>query len=128
LLQASRLWYNGRKELIRTNRELEEATWELREANAALDAFVHTVSHDLKAPLWGISQLADWTSTAYAGVLDEDRREMSALLRGRIRRMRGLTDGTPEYSCTGRIAKEERLMDLNELLRETIFFTLPKES
>jgi len=45
--------------LVKSNNELKRLITELNEKNAELDSFAHTISHDLKSPLQGISGYAE---------------------------------------------------------------------
>ncbi|MCP4605550.1 MAG: PAS domain S-box protein [Proteobacteria bacterium] len=113
-----------REALQKAHDELEvrvvERTAELAEANSELADFAYVVSHDLKAPLRGISQLVTWLSTDYVDAFDEDGREMLSLLAGRTRRLHKLIEGVLQYSRIGRVVKEEKAVDLNLLVPETI--------
>ena len=122
-------------ELAKANEELRneiieriQAEQKLASSNEELADFAYVVSHDLKAPLRGISQLTDWLSTDYADAFDEDGREMLSLLVGRARRMHDLIQGVLQYSRIGRIVEKERKTDLNALVRETIESLAPPEN
>jgi signal transduction histidine kinase len=71
---------------------------ELARSNAELDEFAHVVSHDLKAPLRGISSLAAWISADCKDLLPDESREHLALLEERAKRMGRLIDGVLGYS------------------------------
>jgi len=92
--------------------ELEQATEELRD-------FAYIASHDLKAPLRGISALAGWISTDYGDKLGDEGKEHIKLLLARVKRMYKLIDGVLEYS---RIARREKsiTVDLNEVVSDII--------
>ena len=51
------------------------------------------MSHDLKAPLRGIGQLAEFLAADYGPLLDDAGREMLDLLQQRTRKMNDLIDG-----------------------------------
>jgi signal transduction histidine kinase len=74
---------------------------ELARSNAELDEFARVVSHDLKAPLRGISSLAAWIAEDDAAVLSDASREHLTLLGQRARRMSQLIDGVLRYSSAG---------------------------
>ncbi len=88
--------------------ELEQATEELRD-------FAYVASHDLKAPLRGISALAGWMSTDYGDKLGDDGKEHIKLLLARVKRMYNLIDGVLEYSQVARKEKSVEV-DLNEVV------------
>ena len=111
------------------NAELEqrvhERTKELETANNELQQFAYIVSHDLKAPLRGISQLTRWLVSDYAGAFDEEGREMAALLLGRVKRMDDLIDGVLEYSRIGRVTGQTEQIDLNQLVSDVLDWLSP---
>lgn len=77
---------------------------ELQIRNRDLDHFAYVASHDLRAPLRGISNLAQWIEEDMGGEkgLPETTREHLRLLKGRVTRMDGLIDGVLTYSRAGR--------------------------
>jgi signal transduction histidine kinase len=109
--------------------ELVEArTADLEAANEELKDFAYVVSHDLKAPLRGIAQLANWISFDYAHVLDEGGRRLLDLLIGRTKRMDSLINGILQYSRIGRVKEEEEEVDVDRLVQEIIETLSPPES
>ena len=112
------------EEIRKLNTELEQRvqdrTAQLAAANAALNEFAYVVSHDLKAPLRAVSQLAQWVSEDYAAVLDEEGRSRLKLMNSRIARMYNLIDGILQYSRIGRVEEDRRPIDLDALVRDVI--------
>ena len=120
------------EEEIRTlNAELElrvkQRTAELELANRELQEFAHVASHDLKAPLHGISRLAQWIVEDYREVIDAKGQEFLELLIGRVKRMNNLINGILEYSRVGRIIEQDEPIDLNLLVEEVIDILAPPE-
>lgn len=93
--------------------ELEQATGELAD-------FAYIASHDLKAPLRGISSLAGWLSTDYAEKLDEQGKENIKMLLSRVKRMYNLIDGVLQYTRISRTKEKKTAVDLNGLVAEEI--------
>jgi len=112
-------------ELNEANRDLAATARRLEAANRELDDFAYVVSHDLKAPLRGISQLAAWIGEDYAGVLDEAGQHKLALLGDRVKRMHGLIDGVLEYSRVGRSKERVHPVDLHPLVESVIDLVAP---
>jgi signal transduction histidine kinase len=77
---------------------LERQAADLARSNAELDEFAHVVSHDLKAPLRGISSVAGWIAEDCGDRLPAESREHVALLQERARRMGQLIDGVLRYT------------------------------
>ena len=104
----------------RIEKRLAELLKKVKSANEELKDFAYVVSHDLKAPLRGISQLAKWLSEDYADKFDEDGKEQMRLLLSRVDRMHNLIDGVLQYSRVGKAEEEKVRVDLNELVPEII--------
>ncbi|MCP4689185.1 MAG: PAS domain S-box protein, partial [Desulfobacterales bacterium] len=93
---------------------------DLERANNELQDFAYVVSHDLKAPLRGISSLTQWLSDDYEDVLDDAGREYLDKLLVRTRRMYGFIEGILQYSRAGRVEANPERLDAGEVVREVI--------
>jgi signal transduction histidine kinase len=100
--------------------ELERQTAELARSNAELDEFARVVSHDLKAPLRGISSLTAWIIEDCKDVLRFESQEHLRLLGERARRMSRLIDGVLSYSRVGREQSALQRVDSNAVVEEII--------
>lgn len=100
--------------------EREELIEKLREMNQELEDFAYIVSHDLKAPLRGISTLTSWLLDDYNDVLDEEGQDLIQLLNRRVGRMYGLIEGILQYSRIGRTKITNADLDLNVLVQEVM--------
>ncbi|MFX1513249.1 MAG: PAS domain S-box protein, partial [Promethearchaeota archaeon] len=101
---------------------------ELKKTNMELRDFVSIASHDLKAPLRGIRNLAEILVTDHADKIDEEGKNILNLLINRVTRMYGLIEGILAYSRIGRISEEFIEVNLNELLLEVIDLLAPPEN
>jgi signal transduction histidine kinase len=99
---------------------VEHRTAELEVANRELRNFAYVVSHDLKAPLRGISRLAAWMVEDYAEAIDDEGKNMADLLIGRVKRMDNLIEGILQYSRIGRINGGIEKVPLHDLVRDVI--------
>ena len=107
-------------------RELECFAEELERKNAELDQFAYVASHDLRAPLRGISNLASWLSKDLEPHLTDDTRRYLELLRGRVQRMEGLITGLLLYSRVGRKPYPHERIDVAELVTEILDLLAPR--
>lgn len=108
------------REMKKLNVSLIRSTSELDQRNQELDRFVYVVSHDLKAPLRAISNLAQWISDDLAEQLPEENQAQMVLLRQRVYRLETFIDGLLEYSRVGRTEDITESVDVAQLLDEII--------
>ena len=78
---------------------------ELERSNAELEQFAHTISHDLKAPLRAIDNLAQWIGDDMKGIATPEAIDNLDLLHGRVVRMQKLLAGLMDYSRAGQLDK-----------------------
>ncbi|MDW6094267.1 CHASE domain-containing protein [Vibrio rhizosphaerae] len=91
-----------KEELEQASDDLRQKNWDLEEANSELDQFAFVASHDLKAPLRGINQLALWIEEDSEGKLTETTYAHLELMKNRISRLERLLDDLLAYSRVGR--------------------------
>lgn len=120
LMQALEKLEEQEKELKKQLDESNRLNSQLENANQELKDFAYIVSHDLKAPLRGISSLAEWISHDYRDKIDDEGNRMLDLLAGRIQRMNSLIDGILQYSRIGRVTEEPVEADLNKVVNDVI--------
>lgn len=101
-------------------RRVEERTAELARSNRELDQFAYVASHDLKAPLRAISQLANWTIEDAGDRLPPAAQKHLEKLRGRIGRMNLLLDDLLAYSRAGRLHHAPERVDTAALVRDVV--------
>ncbi len=120
------------QELAEYHQQLEEIvkrrTRQLEIANRELKDFAYIVSHDLKAPLRAISQLAGWIAEDHQELLSEDGQEQLDLLLNRVKRMHSLIEGILQYSRIGRVRETVTEIDVAEMLTELVEFIGTPES
>ena len=108
--------------------ELARLTVRLQRSNAELDAFAYAASHDLRAPLRGIANLAQWIEEDLQGSLREETGEMLALLRSRMHRMEGLIEGILQYSRAGRVHEPPVGVDVRRLVEDVVDLLSPESA
>jgi len=100
----------------------------VEKTNRELEDFAYIISHDLKAPLRGISTLASWISTDYADKFDQEGKEQIDLLITRVGRMHDLIEGVLQYSRIGRLNEGQVYINLNDLVPEIIDMVCPPDN
>lgn len=105
--------------------ELQKLTRELERSNHELNDFAYVVSHDLKAPLRGISSLASWLESDFSEKLGDEGRKQVRLMKERAIHMDDLINGILEYSRIGRVKEQKETVDLTTLVQEVIFLLSP---
>ncbi|MCA1665406.1 MAG: PAS domain-containing protein, partial [Myxococcales bacterium] len=98
--------------------ELVRLTGALEQSNRELDQFAYVASHDLKAPLRGIANLAQWIHDDSGDRLSAQSLEHVELLFGRVQRMESLIDGILMYSRAGRTREPITAVDTAALVAE----------
>ena len=99
---------------------VQNRTLELEAANQRLEAFVHGVSHDLRAPLRAIDGFAVQLERSCAGQLDATAQEQLKRIRAASLRMGSLIDGLLELSRINRTALRPSMVDASLLAEWTL--------
>lgn len=102
------------------SRELIAKSEELKVINNELDNFAYVASHDLKSPLRGIQQLAQWVQEDGADVLPESSIDHLDRLMGRIDKMNRLLEELLEYSRVGRTKAQPEKVNVRTLLEDAV--------
>ncbi|MCP4040686.1 MAG: hypothetical protein GY731_01865 [Gammaproteobacteria bacterium] len=114
----------AKRQLQALNEGLEqrvvERSAESEKRAAELEQFAYVISHDLKAPLRGISNLVSWLEEDLGDRLTTDTREQMDLIHDRLKWMHALIEGLLEYSRVGRVEGTLENVDTCELLTEVI--------
>lgn len=117
------------QKLQQLNAELEQRVEERTEAlsrrNEELDQFAYVASHDLKAPLRAIDNLATWIEEDAAEMLPEASREHLRDLLGRVQRMQKLLDDLLEYARIDRISRAVKQIDVAALVDQIVQTSTP---
>lgn len=81
----------------RSEKAVQRSNAELAQRNTELDNFVYTASHDLRAPLTGISSIVQWILEDDRALAEESRGRL-ALILGRVERMQQLLTDIRDYA------------------------------
>jgi light-regulated signal transduction histidine kinase (bacteriophytochrome) len=119
--QELRQYKEHLEEIVQTRTvELELANAQLRSANQELNDFAYVVSHDLKAPLRGITSLSEWLLADYGEEFDEEGKKIVNLMISRVQRLHQLIDDILKYSRVGRAKVEKKHINLNKVVSELV--------
>lgn len=99
---------------------LDRHVIELSRSNDDLEQFAYVASHDLKAPLRAIDNLAQWIEEDTAEHMSEESRKDMTSLRGRIKRLDALLAGLLQYAKTGKGKTEVTLLDTHTLVQDVV--------
>ncbi len=112
------------EEITRLNSALElsvaQRTRELEESNKDLEAFIYSISHDLRAPLRNMAGFASIISDDFAQQVPPEVLAFVQRIRAGNEKMLHLVDDLLRFSRLGRKPLEVAPTDLNDLLDEAL--------
>ena len=109
-------------DLKNTQLKLQEHAIDLERINEELDQFAYVVSHDLKAPLRGISNLSEWIREEMEPHLTEETTKNFNLLKRRIFRLEQFINGLLQYSRAGRKGIPSKQTTSEQLINQVLEF------
>lgn len=105
---------------VQLARKRREWISELEAANRELDAFTHSVAHDLRAPLRGINGMAELLFESKIEQLDAEGQKYLHFIHEAGTRMSQLIEDLLKLSRTTRGELNRQSLDLSKLVREVI--------
>lgn len=109
------------------DRRLRHQAHDLARSNEELEQFAYVASHDLKAPLRGIENLASWIEEDLSDKLEGETRSNMDLLKSRVRRLESLLSDLLAYSRAGRDDNVVRDVDTRALVAELASLLSPPD-
>ncbi|MFM2304288.1 MAG: hypothetical protein RLZZ135_1698 [Cyanobacteriota bacterium] len=101
-------------------KRLGKATSQLEQRNQDLDSFVAIASHDLRAPLRAIGNLATWLAEDLADTIPSGSQQQFSLLILRVRQMEALLNDLLEYARVGRMSDRQTTVCVGDLLTQIV--------
>ncbi len=117
-----------RESLRKASNENEKYILEIEKINKQLDEFVYIVSHDLKAPLRGISTLTTFIEDELASHPNEKIKELLILMKSRTNRLQNLITAVLEYSRLSSSKGAKENVNVSELLDTIVDLISPPEN
>jgi signal transduction histidine kinase len=102
------------------NEIIEEKSMQLQKSNNRLKEFAYIVSHDLKAPLRGIRNIASWVKNDSEGTLNQAGIDHLQMMDKQIIKMENLIHAILEYSKTTLAQSKSEWINLDELIQDVI--------
>ena len=111
--------------LNRMTQTLDASFSALEKRNQELDQFAYVASHDLKAPLRGVTTIVKWIEDELAAELSPQLHTYLDQMKGRLSRLEDLINGLLAYARVGRTAQPLEPVDVRELLSEVQELVVP---
>lgn len=108
------------EKLQKAHKTQEAMIEDLKRSNGELDSFAYVASHDLKAPLRGIRNLADWIEEDIRGIASPEVLKNLSLLQNRADRLERLLTSLLDYSRIGRKQSSIETVDSAHLVNEIV--------
>jgi signal transduction histidine kinase len=106
---------------------LHESFSALEKRNQELDQFAYVASHDLKAPLRGVTTIVKWIEDELSAEISPQLRTYLDQMKGRLSRLEDLINGLLAYARVGRTAQPPAPVDVAQLLGEVAELVVPPD-
>ncbi|MCP2044664.1 sensor histidine kinase [Pontibacter sp. HSC-36F09] len=107
-------------EIQTLSEERERRNLELQKVNADLDAFAHTVSHDLRSPLQNIGGIINFLENSLQTGNNEDAASLLPMLREQASKMDKLITGILAYSLAGHHSLHRQIVSVRVVLQKVL--------
>ena len=113
--------------LNRMTQNLDASFSALQKRNQELDQFAYVASHDLKAPLRGVTTIVKWIEEEMTAELSPQMHTYLEQMKGRLRRLEDLINGLLAYARVGRTSQTSETVAVPQLLREVADLVVPPD-
>ncbi|GAA4353982.1 hypothetical protein GCM10023185_15120 [Hymenobacter saemangeumensis] len=111
--------------LNRMTEALDQSFSALEKRNQELDQFAYVASHDLKAPLRGITTIVKWIEEELTTELSPQMRTYLEQMKGRLARLDDLINGLLAYARVGRTTYTAQEVNVAKLVHEVGELVVP---
>src|SRR5581483_1414118 len=105
------------EELALSHEHLED---EVKARTAELEAFIYTVSHDLKSPVVSMNGMASMLKEEYGGQMDETAKHYIDRIIGNANYMEELIQGLLTLSRIGRMQERQEWIEVEDLIQNVL--------
>ena len=119
-IQSTLKLYDSFRKIKEQKNSLEQLNTQLQSKNKELDQFSYVLSHDLKAPLRGISNVVSFIEEDHQEGMNPDLLEFFGNIKERASRMDALIDGVLTYSKAGKEESSISSFPLKGLIDEIL--------
>jgi signal transduction histidine kinase len=113
--------------LNRMTQALDDAFSTLEKRNQELDQFAYVASHDLKAPLRGLSAIVKWIEDEQAAELSPALLTYLDQMKGRLGRLDDLINGLLAYARASRTVAVTEVVSVSQLARDVADLVVPPD-
>ena len=111
--------------LNRMTQTLDDTFGALEKRNRELDQFAYVASHDLKAPLRGVSTVVKWIEDEQGHELSPKMQEYFGMMKGRLVRLEDLINGLLAYARVGRTQQKLEEVNVERLVHDVADLVVP---
>ncbi|MEM7768963.1 MAG: ATP-binding protein [Cyanobacteria bacterium P01_A01_bin.37] len=115
------------EKLVSANQRLTDTANLLKTRNQELDEFAYIASHDIRAPLRAIANLANWLQDDLSDKLPPENQKQLELIQSRVKRLDGFIEALLQYSRAGRQRIESVPIDVHALVNDILDGLAPSE-
>lgn len=105
---------------IKAEEDLRASLAKVEKANSELQEMVYVVSHDLKAPVRGISTISQWLTQDYKDSFPIEGQELLDKLNRRVVRLQSLLEGVLNAYRVGRNDEDFNTFSMDEIMDELV--------